>query len=613
MTARFTITLILVLCGRSLWAQPSHCPMPAITDSHQKIRQLSRTTETVTNHRLTKSNKALAEAMVQAGHAVMAQPVNGIDELTFAKMRADGVPINVLCDDGTYLRRTALLLTGRLPDPDLVRTYYAESAANRRNLLVDHLLRSEAFNIYWGWWFQELFESNGQVLRGGLNAYSEYFETAVAESKALDDMARELITATGPSTENGPANFYIRAGQMTRLNQDFWDNSAAHAVDKFLGVPALCISCHDGAYHLESVNLYLADRKREDLWGMAAFFSGVVRRPIREDGQVLGANVVARSSDGYLADTDSGDRPARDGGMVAPAYMFTGETPPANQSWPEAFATMITTDRQFARNFANRLWGHLFGLAMVEPVDGFDLARLEPDAELPGDWEPQVLNRELLEHMTDHLIATDYDLRSYLHYVVTSATFQMDSTFPLASWQESYAPYYTRFLARHMTAEMVYDSLATATGITVPIPQGQPGAQVRISVDYAHEMNDTTGPRGPQQTDLFQFLQAFGRGNRLDIPRTNQGSITQALVLMNSPVVTTRLSAPESRLFDYVAQGLDAEQIVAELYLDLYCESPSAAETEAVLAELAAFEQPIDKATTALWLLLNRVAFTFIY
>ena len=38
----------------------------------------------------------------------------------------------------------------------------------------------------------------------------------------------------------------------------------------FLGLNLACISCHDGANHLEKVNVFLTGKKREDFFRQAA-------------------------------------------------------------------------------------------------------------------------------------------------------------------------------------------------------------------------------------------------------------------------------------------------------------------------------------------------------
>jgi len=539
---------------------------------------------------------------------------NPIDEITFAKMQQDGVPINALSSDEMFIRRVHLLLTGRLPEPETTRAFLADASPTKRAALIDEVMASEAFDVYWSFWFQEYFQSNTALLRTGVTAYNYYFQEAVRQRKPLDVMARELMTTMGENSETGEANFFIRANGMARLRQDFWDNAAIHAAEKFLGVPLDCISCHDGAYHLENINLYLADRKREDLWGMAAFFSGVNRRigDRLENGVPISFEVFQRPTAGYLAQSDAGDRPPREGGVIEPKYLFSGAAPADGKAFHEAFAEMITADRQFARNFANRLWGHLLGLAMVEPMDGFDLYRIDPERELPEGWERQALDLNLLEHATQKLIDLKFDLKDYLRYVMNSATFQMSSTFAPGNWQETHAPYYTRYLARRMSAESVHDSIVAATGVRIPIMQAGRLYQAP-PVDYAHQLIDNYQPRGRGQTAVRNFLDAFGRGDRYETPRTSAGNIGQALEMMNSDVVAARTAMPENRLYQYVDQGMDAEAIVEELFIDILCRKPTAEEAQALLAEMANYDTATERATTIQWLLLNRVEFTFIY
>ncbi len=544
-----------------------------------------------------------------------AAPQNQIDEFTFQKMAEDGVPINALCDDGAFLRRVSLLLTGRLPEPDQVRDFYANKDATSRARFIDSVLASEAFTTHWSFWFQEYFESALRLLRAGQIYYNTYLADAVASGKPLDKMARELLTATGLTDQVGEANFFARSNEMVRLPQDFWDNVAIHANSKFLGMSVQCISCHDGAYHLEEVNLFLAEKKREDLWALAAFFSGLNRRPgTIINNQFASFNILERPTAGYEAESTTGDRPTRNGGLIRPKYLYTGQEPGQDQNFLQAIADYITTDRQFARNFANRFWGHLFGLALVEPMDNFDPYRLDPERALPEGWEYQALDLGLLEHVTDQMIAFQFDLREYLRYLLNSATFQMSSEFLPGEWKEIYAPYYTRYLARHMPAETVYDAIVSATGITTPMGQAVYGDRENLLIaNYAHELIDNSFPRGSRQQDVFNFLQAFGRGNRYDQPRTNDGDIGQALVMMNSSVVNQRLIAPESRIIQYANQNLSGEEIIRELYLDVYCREPSSAETALLIEELLNYETPTERATTVMWLLLNKAEFTFIY
>ncbi len=116
-----------------------------------------------------------------------------------------------------------------------------------------------------------------------------------------------------------------------------------------------------------------------------------------------------------------------------------------------------------------------------------------------------------------------------------------------------------------------------------------------------------------EQLNIHLFLDSFGRGNRFDIPRASDGSIAQALQLMNSGVVNNRLLHQNNRVFSYLEENLNLTGIIRELFLDFFCREPSAQESQLLLDELANFTSDREKVTTLQWLLLNRVAFTFIY
>jgi len=540
-----------------------------------------------------------------------AQALNGIDNFSFKKMNADGVPINALADDATFLRRVNLLLTGRLPEPETTRRFLEDKSPAKRSAYIDEVLESEAFNTYWSFWFQEYFKSTSQILRAGQPLYNGYFEEAVVSGKALDLIAIELMTTTGLTDAVPEANFFARAGEASRLAQDFQDNIAIHAVDRFLGVPLACISCHDGAYHLEEINLYLADKKRADLWGMAAFFSSLrLRAGTRnENNQILSLDISQGPARGYNAETNVGDRPGREGGIVQPAWIFGDQVQNQGVNPLEDFANKIVNDRQFARNFANRFWGHLFGLAMVEPMDAFDLYRIDPNRQLPEGWTSQVLDVELLEYMTDYMIAAQYNFRDYLRFVLNSATFQMSSQFKPGNWKESYTPYYTRFMARRLSAESVYDSIATATGVKITLRQRNLNG--RTDVLYAHQLLDMSQPRN--QADVSSFLDLFGRGDRYLTPRSDEGNISQALALMNSTVVSDRIGSALNRTAQYLREGLSEAEVIGELYLDFLCRPPTEEETAIMLTELGKYQGFREKAATAQWLLINKLQFNFIY
>jgi len=137
-----------------------------------------------------------------------------------------------------------------------------------------------------------------------------------------------------------------------------------------------CISCHDGAAHLEKVNQFLTTKKRDEFYGQAAFFGKTRQIMNWEDGyQANTEYTVDDKGTGYDTNAVSIVRVPRRGGNGSPRFILTGEAPRAGANPRDELARMITGNLQFSRAFTNRIFGEFMGFGIVEPVDEFDLAR----------------------------------------------------------------------------------------------------------------------------------------------------------------------------------------------------------------------------------------------
>src|SRR6266850_4462240 len=63
-----------------------------------------------------------------------------IDEFIFGKMQKDGVPHAGLATDLEFARRVHLDLTGRLPEPEVLRKFLQDPHLNKRDKLIDELM-----------------------------------------------------------------------------------------------------------------------------------------------------------------------------------------------------------------------------------------------------------------------------------------------------------------------------------------------------------------------------------------------------------------------------------------------------------------------------------------
>jgi len=125
-------------------------------------------------------------------------------------------------------------------------------------------------------------------------------------------------------------------------------------------------------------------------------------------------------------------------------------------------------------------------------------------------------------------------------------------------------------------------------------------------------------PRVPRrdQTGLLgatpSFLDSFFRGDRDGTSRSGEGSILQALQLMNSPLVLARVDARRqgTALAQIVAQADDVA--VQLLYLRVLSRPPTPEELSAGVTTLRSGDRTA-KAEDLMWGLYNKIDFIFSY
>lgn len=562
--------------------------------------------------------------------------VNFIDDEIFGAMEQAGIPSAPLAGDEEFLRRVTLDLTGRIPDVATLNAFLADRSADKRDRAIDRLLASDAFVDRWAFFYDELFRNtaaadNGRQYGPGRNAFHQYFVDSVRSRKPYDVMTRELITATGDShlATGAATNFEVRNLQPNGPRQDSYDNAAASVGQVFLGTNIFCSSCHNGAGHTDQINIWLSGVDRSEFWGMAAFFARTFpRRQGTQDTYFYYTTTDAGTGE-YQLNTTTGNKSPRDPSMaggqtfIRPAYL-SGGAPMQGETYRAALARLLTADDQFARASVNYLWKELFTVGIVEPANDFDLARQDPSNPPPAPWTVQPSHPALLTKL-----ATEYkkgfDLRTILKTITRSSAYQLSSYYP-GMWSEAYAPFYARKFVRRLRAEEVYDAISMATGVFYNLPVGG----YTNPIQWAGQLPDTIGEPGgraangmnqgnPTSTAARAFLDNFLRGDREENARSNQGSILQALLLMNDKVVVTdrtKGSNPASTVAKVSAGGVTPTQAVTTLYLTTLSRNPTAQELADGVTKLTVLPAGTDRraATEDLqYVLLNKLDFIFNY
>ena len=559
-----------------------------------------------------------------AGDPADVRRKNLIDEHIFGKMERDGIPYAPLAGDAEFLRRISLDLTGRIPYPEEVRQFVASEDPEKRDKLIDRLIGSKPYLERWTYWYADIARAGGsRVGTDGRNLFYRFIYDSLQFNQPYDELVGELITARALSNWYvGPASYLVRwvvfgdACHIT-MHEDTADDMTVYLFKHFMGVNLQCVSCHDGAKHLEQLNVWLTARKREELWKQAAFF-GKTRVLRRTDITLIQDEYsIDDKGEGYRGDAASTVRlPRTAEGFIEPEFIFTGEKPDPDKPLRNELARMFTSHPQFARATVNRFWAELMGVGIVDPPDDFDLARLDPENPPEGDWTIQASHPDLLEALAEDFRDNNYDLRRLIRLIVESSTYQLSSRFR-GEWKDSYGEYFARKFARRLTAEQVYDAVVKATDLYTEIPVPK--------TDYkAKFLTQTRGPRdivhnkylgSGWKQDMEYFLNSFGQANRESNEPTTDGSITQAVLLMNGPFIKSKIKAEaDSHLGKLLRRepAMRSEDLADELFLRFLSRWPTEAEkTESV--HLLAERGPTAGGEDLQWVLMNKLDFVFNY
>ena len=215
----------------------------------------------------------------------------------------------------------------------------------------------------------------------------------------------------------------------------------------------------------------------------------------------------------------------------------------------------------FARAIANRLWAHYFGRGLVEPLD--DLRATNP-----------ATNEPLLDALAKHL--RDVEIRSegvHAHACSNSRLYQLGSP-DQSRRTPSDEQNFSHAVPRAMPAEVLLDAICQATGVPEKFngwPEGYRAIQVWDN-------------RMPSY-----FFRIFGRPVRASVcecERSNEPSIAQALHLMNSEEIMSKVRARKGTARRLARSGKPPREIIDELYLGTLSRYPERQGTDADAAGL---------------------------
>jgi len=503
------------------------------------------------------------------------RPVAVINHRIRASWTAANVSPSARAEDAAWLRRVFLDLTGRIPTVAEVRGFLDDRRADKRTLLVDRLLDEPEYvrNLTTQW--ANLLVGRVAGAQVDRPALQKFLRTSFAQNRGWDAIVTDLVAAEGRADENGAANFLI-----AHLNNQAVPATAITA-RLFLGVQVQCTQCH---HHPAGAGL------QTDFWELNSFFHQTQAVTLQQRDAITGqvkstvAELVSQPTGGpTFYEMPNGVMKA-----VYPRYHGQDISPDPSVNRRQELARLMTEDdgAQLAAAFVNRTWQHFFGYGFTRPVD--DMGPHNPAS-----------HPELLAELATEFRQSGYDIKQLTRWICLSEPYQLSSRFDetnqLDNPERGEVALFSRVYPRPMTVEQLYDSFLVAT-----------------KAHQAHAA-DWTQAEAQRQAWLQQFIVSF-QTEENDEANTFDGTVTQALTLMNGPLIDKALEPSAGTYLAEVLRkpGNDTEKI-EQLCLAALSRKPSPRELTAMHKLVRKSPGNVEGYQDLFWALLNSNEFSVTY
>ncbi len=502
---------------------------------------------------------------------------NFVDELVFKKLERLRINPSELCGDEVFVRRTFLDLLGVVPTAEEARAFVGDSAPDKRPRLVDALLKREEFADFWALKWADLLKiEERQLDKNGVKLFHGWIRESIASNKPLDQFAAELVSARGSTYENPPANWY-RANRNPVLR-------AENTARVFLGTQLNCAQCHNHPFERWT---------QDDYYDWAALFARV--------DYVLKDKTPADKNDknAFKGDQRVTLKPIasvinpRSGQPAVMRFLGGGKpTVTPRSSELASLAEWLSHSPMFARMQVNRIWFHLLGRGLVDPVDDFRASN--PPA-----------HPELLDALTRDFVEHGYDLRHAIRTITASRIYQLDAKPNATNGDDE--TLFSRAIVRRLGAEQILDSMSRALSAPLSIDNFPAGTRLA-------QMPEGRKHFQPLTTDVDRFSATFGKPPRLvtsECERSDEVALPQVFQLTSGPLIQRALSRPDNLIGRLLKEGKADGEIVDSLSWSLLARAPGAAEREKFYGHLGPAADKRLAAEDIAWALLNSKEFLF--
>jgi hypothetical protein len=487
-------------------------------------------------------------------------PQNKIDELVFARLQELHIAPAHLCSDPVFVRRVYLDVTGTLPTAAEAQQFILDASPDKRRVLIDRLLARDEYADYlalkWGDLLRIKAEFPINLWPNAAQSYHRWIHDAIRDNKPCDQLAREMLTASGSNFELPPVNFY-------RAMQNRTPAGIAQTVAlTFLGERA--------------------DRwSSNQLANLAEFFANVGYKATGEWKEEIVFFNPASTNAGAL------------NGSTHKAVLPDGSTVKISpdQDPRVVFADWLVKNPQFARNFVNRAWSWLLGRGIVQEPDDFR-----------ADNPPS--DPKLLAFLEKDFVASGYDFKRLYRQILNSKTYQL-AAIPQSTSPEA-AANFASYPLRRLDAEVLIDALDQITGATEKYSSA-------IPEPYTFIPDNLRSIALPDGSITSGFLEQFGRPSRdtgLESERNNRITAAQKLTLLNSSLMQKKIES--SRMIEFQTSSNRAPADIATgMYLGILSRFPTAAETRTAQDYFQSGAGRRQAAVDLAWALMNSTEFLY--
>jgi hypothetical protein len=463
-----------------------------------------------------------------------------------------------------------------LPTEDEAKNFFANTGANKRDQVIEDLLKSPDYADYFSSKWTAVLKNRRDDASDIVSnfAFNAWVRDSLLANKPYDQFVRELLGATGKVIGNPPVAWYKRVKEPKEQIED--------VAQLFLGVRMQCAQCHHHPFERWS---------QDDYYSLAAFFSQVGRKPSGTRGEDL---IFHKRGLAVATNIKSGKalKPMALGDQVAAIE--------ADQDPRLRLADWMRSPQNpfFAKALVNRYWKHFFQRGLIEPED--DIRDSNPPS-----------NPELLAALEKHFIQSGFDLKDLVRVITRSNTYQLVST--PNKYNSGDRQNYSRYYPRRLSAEVLLDSIDQIAGTHTDFANLPAGTRAVALPDNSYNRSSP-------------FLRVFGRPEGESVcecERVQSSSLAQSLHLINAADIRSKISHPEGRAEKLAKEKLPLEDKINAVYLAAFSRLPSSVELKVALDCLNApvvnsAGQSVDAQKAArenlqdlVWALINTKEFLF--